>query len=599
MRVSPKAQNCRMGLFSEFKRRNVHRMAVLYVVTSWLIMQAAEVVITLASLPEWAGRLTLILLAIGFPIALIFSWFYEITPEGLSLEKEIRPGQSITHKTGRRLDFIVIALLCAGLIVFAYDKWWISGPPITSIAVLPLENLSIEAEQQFFADGMTEVLTAELGQIQSLRVISRTSAMRYKVTDKPLPEIARELAVDAIVEGSVQPVGDEVRFTLQLVDGRTDRHLWSGSYQRNIGDILTLQGEVARFIADAIQTTLTPRDKARLERKRSTTADALRLWVVGNHHLKGLEEDSFNKALRAFEEAIHRDPNFSDAYAGIAQAYAFLGSWHAAHALDTVLPLAKAAAEKAIRLDPDLAAVHFALGMIHRQDWKWEDAEREFRKGRELNPSDTAGLVEYANFLTAIGRFDQAIEVATYAVELDPFSPSAHNELGMALWFAGQDAAALGKYQDALQLDPEFFQTQWILSDYHIRAGDYDKALPFLEELKQDYENLTPVMIGLVGADHAMAGRRDDALEMLSYLLKRAETEYVPGSALAYLYAGLEDNNEAVAWLEVAYEQHDQSMIFLKVDPSFAKLHSDARFQDILSRMNFPDAKRDSKDQKS
>lgn len=587
-----------MRLLSEFKRRNVHRMAVLYVVTSWLIMQAAEVVMTLASLPEWTGRLTLILLAIGFPIALIFSWFYALTSEGVTLEKDVHPTDAIPHVSGRRMDFIVIALLCAGLIVFAYDKWWMSGPPITSIAVLPLENLSIEAEQQFFADGMTEVLTAELGQIQSVRVISRTSTMRYKTTEKSLPEIARELAVDAIVEGSVQPAGDEARFTLQLVDGRTDRNIWSGSYQRNIGDILTLQGEVARLIADAIQTRLTPRDEARLARERTTTSDALRLWVVGTHHLKGFEEGSFEKALHAFEEAARRDPDFANAYAGIAQTYAFLGSWHAAEALDAVLPLAKAAAKKAIQLDPDLAAAHFALGMIHRNEWQWEDAEREFRKGRELNPSDTAGLVEYANFLTAMGRFDQAIEVAMHAVELDPFSPTAHNELGMAFWFSRQNGAAFKKYQDALRLDPEFFQTLWIMADWHIWQREYDKALPFLEKLKQDFVSLPPVMIGLVGGYFAMAGHKVDAREMLAHLLIQTETEYVPGSALAYLYAGLEDYDETIAWLDVAYKQRDLSLIFLKVDPAFVGLHSDARFRDILSRMNFPDISPASEDQK-
>jgi TolB-like protein/Tfp pilus assembly protein PilF len=578
-----------MGLFSELRRRNVYRMAVLYAVTSWLIMQAAEVVMTLASLPEWTGRLTLILLAIGFPIALVLSWFYELTPEGISLEKDIRPGESITHVTGRRLDFIVIALLCAGLLVFAYDKWWMSGPPITSVAVLPLESLSSDPEQGYFADGMTEVLTAQLAQIESLRVISRTSAMHYKDTDMSLPDIARELGADAIVEGSIQPAGDEVRFTIQLIDGRTDRHLWSRSYLRDLGDVLSLQGEIARAISGEIEITLTPQSEARLARDRAVDRHALRLWAVGNHHLKGFSEDSFDKALQAFQEAVRLDPDFADAYAGIAQTYTFLGSWHAARAVDTVLPLAKAAAEKAIQLDPDLAEAHFALAGIHRLDWEWEDADREYRKGRGLDPSDTLGLVEYANFLTAMGRSNLAIEVATHAVKLDPLSPGAHNELGGALWFAGQDEAAFKKFWEALQLDPEFFQTQWVLSDYYTWAGEYDKALPFLERLKQDFETLAPVMIGLVGANFAMAGRRDDALEMLAHLLKRTETEYIPGSAFAYLYAGLDDFDETVAWLEVAYEQQDLSMIFLKVDPNFAALHSDARFQEILSRMDFPE----------
>ena len=578
-----------MGLLSELRRRNVYRMAVLYVVAAWLIMQVTEVIMALTELPSGTGEVVLVLLAIGFPIALVFSWFYELTPEGLSLDKDVKPSESIAHVTGRRMDFIVIALLCAAVIVFAYDKWWMSGPPITSVAVLPLAILSSDPEQVYFADGMTEVLTAQLAQIQSLRVISRTSAMRYKTTDMSLPEIARELDVDAIVEGSIQPAGDEVRFTLQLIDGRTDKHLWSKSYLRDLRNVLTLQGEVARAIAGEIEITLTPQSEARLTRNRTVDPEALRLWVVGNHHLKGIDEDSFNKALRAFEEATRRDPGFADAYAGIAQTYTFLGSWHAAQAVDKVLPLAKVAAEKAIQLDPDLAAGHLAMGMIHRLDWKWEDAEREFRKGRELNPSDSAGLVEYVGFSWLMGRFDQAIEVAKQAVRLDPLSPGAHNELGMALWFAGQHDAALTKYKEALQLDPDFFQTQWALSDYYLLAHEYDEALPFLENLIQDYESLAPVMIGLVGGMYARAGRTADALEILSHLLRRTETEYIQGSALAYLYAGLGDNDAALDWLEVAYEQRDITLIVLKVEPLFDGLRSDARYQDLLARMNFPD----------
>ena len=216
-----------MGLVSELRRRNVFRMAVLYVVAAWVIMQVAEVVVTLAALPDWSGKTILTLLAVGFPISLIFSWFYEITPEGISLEKDVDPAESITHITGRRLDFIVISLLCAAVILFAYDKWWISGPPITSIAVLPLDNLSNDPEQEYFAVGMTDVLTDTLAQVNGLRVISRISANRYKTRDRTLPEIAGELDVDAIVDGSVQSTGDKIRLTLQLVDGRTDRHLWS------------------------------------------------------------------------------------------------------------------------------------------------------------------------------------------------------------------------------------------------------------------------------------------------------------------------------------------------------------------------------------
>jgi Tfp pilus assembly protein PilF len=394
--------------------------------------------------------------------------------------------------------------------------------------------------------------------------------------------------VDILIEGSVQQSGEDVLFTLQLIDGRTDRHLWSDSYKRPLQDVLTLQGEVAYAIAQAVQVTLTPREEARLVRKRSTDSNAIRMWIVGNHHLKVLGEESANKALRAFEEATLRDPDFADAYAGIAHAYASLGGWHSAEVVDKVLPLARAAAEKAIELDPDLANAHFALGRVHWHMWEWEAAEREFKKGRELNPSDMWGLDGYANFLSSIGRFNDAIAVARQAVDIDPLSPVARNELGSVLWLMGQEDAALRQYQDALQLDPNFIQTQWILADYYIWAHEYDKALPFIEKLGAGADTLAPTTIGQLGGFYAIVGRGDDALDILSHLLQRTETEYIQGSALAYVYVGLKDYDAALTWLEVAYEQRDMTLVWLQHDPYFVALHGDPRFQDLLNRMNFP-----------
>ena len=576
-----------MRFLSEFKRRNVHRMAVLYVVTTWLIMQAVEVVMTLAALPDWIGRLTLILLAIGFPIALIFSWFYELTPEGISLEKEVRPGESITQATRRRLDFVVIALLCAAVLMFAYDKWWISGPPIMSIAVLPLDDFGADTDHQYLADSMTEVLTAELGQIKNLRVISRTSAMQYKDTKKRLPEIASELNVDAVVEGSIQPAGDKVRFTMQLIDGRTDRHLWARSYHRDLRDILTLQGEIARAIADEIQIALTPETEARFARERPTDSEALRLWAIGIHYLQGNEEDSFNKALQAFIEASDRDPEFAHAYAGIAHAYLYLGSWNASQELKSILPLAKIATEKALQLDPDLAEAHFALAKIYWNDWQWEAAEQEFRKGVALNPSDGFWLVEYANFLTSMGRADEAIEIAAQAVELDPVSPLAYNELAYALQAAGRYDDALDLYQKSLQLDADYDQTHALLVWFYWETGEQGKAVQYLETWAEDLESQGVTQIGYIGGFYAEFGRTDDARKVLELLHKRKETNYVPAMAFALVYLGLGEYDEAIPWLEAAHEERDLSLVWYRDESSYPEeLRNDPRIQAIIADLS-------------
>ena len=460
-----------------------------------------------------------------------------IAKKGFRLMAEVGAvdaGQARPRVTSR---IAVAAIAIVGIVGVWYLARDSQLPPADTktIAVLPLDSYSADPEQEYFTDGMTDVLTNELAQIGGLRVISRTSAMRYKATDKSLPEIARELNVDILIEGSVQQSGEDVLFTLQLIDGRTDRHLWSDSYKRPLQDVLTLQGEVAYAIAQAVQVTLTPQEEARLVRKRSTDSNAIRMWIVGNHHLKVLGEESANKALRAFEEATLRDPDFADAYAGIAHAYASLGGWHSAEVVDKVLPLARAAAEKAIELDPDLANAHFALGRVHWHMWEWEAAEREFKKGRELNPSDMWGLDGYANFLSSIGRFNDAIAVARQAVDIDPLSPVARNELGSVLWLMGQEDAALRQYQDALQLDPNFIQTQWILADYYIWAHEYDKALPFIEKLGAGADTLAPTTIGQLEASMRSSVVLGRCVEKSCQHLLQAEGNRVRASHLRWL----------------------------------------------------------------
>ncbi len=266
-----------MGLISELRRRNVIRMAVLYAIAAWLIMQVAEVIMDLANLPDWIGTTTLWLLAVGFPIALIFSWFYEITPEGLSLEKDVDRAESITHVTGRRLDFIVISLLCAAVILFAYDKWWMQGPPEKSIAVLPFENMSGDPGQEYFSDGLAEELLNLLARIPELRVTSRSSAFFYKGKKFKIADVGRELNVGHILEGSVRRSGDTVRITAQLIDVTTDAHLWSQTWDRTFDDIFIIQDEIAEAVVDALKISLLGDTPRALE----TTPEAYALYLQG------------------------------------------------------------------------------------------------------------------------------------------------------------------------------------------------------------------------------------------------------------------------------------------------------------------------------
>ena len=468
----------------------------------------------------------------------------------------IPPVTCIDAETGSdtkwRMKTVIVALISVTLLVFAYDQWIKSAPPITSIAVLPLASLSDDPEQVYFTYGITDVLTSELGQIGGLSVISRTSADVFEDSDKTLPEIARELGVDALVEGSVQSAESEVRITLQLIDGRTDRHLWSRDYRRDLQDVLTLQGEIAREIADEIAIALTPQLQARMVRERRAEPEAIRLWVVGHHQL--LQDvgqlDSTGRALRSFKEAAARDPDFAPAYAAMATAYVFQGSWMGRENPNVVLPLAISAAHKALELDPFLADAHFALGQIHWLNWQWEAVEREFRKGRELNPSHSSGLIEYANFLTAMGRAQEAIEVATQAVRLDPFSPVAYNELAFAYWASGQLDETKAWFDKSLELDPDNWQTTLLAMDLYLELGQPDKALFYLNKVRENVEGHLSESVGYAASTYAKLGHEDEARELLAQLQLRLENkEPVRAFAMALIYAALGEHDAALDWL--------------------------------------------------
>ncbi len=330
-----------MRLVSELRRRNVLRMALLYAVAAWLIVQVAEVLIDLAKLPDWIGTTTLWLLTVGFPISLIFSWFYEITPEGISLEKDVDPEVSITHVTGRRLDFIVISLLCAGLILFAYDKWWMQGPPEKSIAVLAFENMSGDPGQEYFSDGISDELLNLLAQIPELTVISRSSAFSFKGKDITIPEVAEQLNVALVLEGSVRRDGDRVRITAQLIEARSDSHLWSKSYDRTLDDIFTVQDEIAGAIIDALKVKLALVAGVAVQPTiiKAANTDAYDAYLRGRELI--YRRENLEDAVRHLERSLRLDSNFAPAHAQLAIATILLtgyGSITAEEARRTSIP---------------------------------------------------------------------------------------------------------------------------------------------------------------------------------------------------------------------------------------------------------------------
>ncbi len=460
---------------------------------------------------------------------------------------------------------------------------------IKAIAVLPLANLSRNPEEDYFVDGMTEAVITDLAQIGSLRVISRTSAMRYKDSNKPLPEIARELNVDGLVEGSVLRAGDRVRITAQLIHAATDQHIWAKSYERDASDVLALQSEVARAIADEVQAKLTPQERARLARPRRADPAAHEAYLKGRYYWARATEESVRKSIEYFEEAIAKDPRYALAHAGLADAYNQLCN----PILEivpqgAVIPKVQAATTRALELDDTLADAHISLGRIKfYYDWDWAGAEKSFRRAIELSPNYSYAHYVYALLLSALGRHTEAIHESRRAQESDPVSLLVNSVAGLVYCFARQFGTAEEQLRKALQLDPNFMFAHWILGGICLVAmGRYDEAIAELQKAIALSGNVAHPR-GLLGYAYAKLGRKDDALRVLAELDELSKQRYVAPSSRAFPYSGLGDERSFDA-LEEAYQQRSSSLVWVGVFPHWDDLRTRPRFQDLLRRMNFP-----------
>jgi len=456
---------------------------------------------------------------------------------------------------------------------------------IRSIAVLPLANRSGDPAQEFFADGMTDALIADLAQIAALRVISRTSAMRFKGSDKPLPEIARELHVDGVVEGSALLAGGRVRITVQLIEAASDRSLWARSYERELTDILTLQSEVARAIADEVRVQVTPEERTRLERKGPVNPAAHVAYLQGRFLWNRWNTESFRQSLERYREAIEADPGYALAWAGLADSYATLGNTNAMAPAEAYVK-AREAAVRGLALDPSLAELHASLAYVHRfHDWDWALAEREFLRALELNPGYATGRRWYAQFLSGLGRHEEAIAEAERALELDPLSLVIHTAVGDVLFYARRYERAVSYYRRCVELDPTFGPGHTDMARALEHLGRNDEAIDeFLTGVGHAPGGEPPASTGLATL-LAAAGRREEAAAMLAKLIERSKTAYVSPYGIASAFAVAGENAKALDWLERAYAQRDGTLVVIKVHPRMDGLRAEPRFRELLAKM--------------
>jgi serine/threonine-protein kinase len=514
---------------------------------------------------------------------------------GMGREPSASVARTVQGPIGRRGWIVaVVAVGLAGVaMLFRLDVGGLrsqlfgGGARIESLAVLPLQNLSNDPEQDYFVDGVTEALISNLARIGSLRVISRTSVMTYKGTKKTLPQIARELNVDAVVEGSVVRSGNRVRITAQLIRASTDAHLWADDFERDLRDVLSLQGEIAQTIAREIKAKLTAEERAQLSAARPVDPQAHEAYLKGRYYWTKRPTD-VEKAIEYFQKAIVIDPGYAPPYAGLADTYATLGSWeNGALPPKEAFSKAKSAAAKAIELDPKLSEGHHSLAYTHlHYDWDWPASEQEFKTALELNPGDAVALHWYSHFLTAMGRHEESLAITNRGLQISPLDPTFNFHLAWAHYMARKPDLCIAESKRGIELDMAPYWFHFFLGWGYEQNGMHAEAIRALEEAASRSKQ-SPVTIWALGHAYAVGGRTAEANRLLENLIERSQQKYVPPYEIGMVYLGLGQKDRAFEWFEKAFVERSGWMAYLKVDPRLDPVRTDPRYADLLRRVGF------------
>ncbi|MGI8770034.1 MAG: winged helix-turn-helix domain-containing protein [Acidobacteriaceae bacterium] len=524
---------------------------------------------------------------------------HHLTASGSEVSSPALPGEI---PRGRKLPFrwrytlalgglVAAALigLAVGLTLHYASKRAPAKPrldQVRSLVVLPLENLSGDKDEEYFSDGMSDELIASLAKVRSLRVISRTSSMEYKGTHKPLSEIARELNVDAVVEGTVLRSKDRVRITAELVQVSSDRALWAETYESEMGDILSLQQRVASAIVSHIQIELTPQEQRQLVASRPVNAEAYENYLKGKYYWNKRSEAGLTKAIEYFTLATKNDPQYALAYAGLADCYGIIGAAIVGTVpAKDVAPKAQAAAMKAMEIDPSLAEAQTSLATVRlNYNWDWPGAETGFKHAIELNPSYATAHQRYSLYLIAMGRSQESLAEMNRALWLDPLSVSMNFSLGWRLYMARRYDEAIQQLRNTTDMDPTFALAHLVLGQAYEQKAEYPLAIAEFQKAVAGSHNSPPMLAALAHV-YAISGRQSEARRLLEQLKQRSKQQYVSPFYIALVYAGLEQSDQAVKWLESAYADRSNPIIFLRVDPEFDGLRSNPGFQKLLNRL--------------
>ena len=581
------------NFFVELKRRNVYKVGVAYVVAGWALSQGIAQVFPVFDVPNWVVRLLVLLIIVGLPVALVLAWMFEITPQGIKRTEtaDAMPGATQRKKHAWIYVVVIGGLLSIGL--FFLGRYTAQTPrqseeasgviPEKSIAVLPFDNLSGDPDNAYFTEGVQDEILTRLAKVADLKVIARTSTQKFKSTPENLPEIAKQLGVRNILEGSVQKANDQVRVNVQLINALTYAHLWADTYDRRSTDIFAVESEIAKNVADALQAKLTGSEKSSIAKAPTADAEAYELYLKGRFFWNKRSGADLRKAIEYFNQAIAKDPNYALAYAGLADSYLLLPNYGSASMQESVPP-ARAALKKALELDDSLAEAHASSGLLDTFECRLERAITDFERAIQLKPNYATAHHWLMFGRLSLGHLDQAIEEGKRALKLDPLSPIINADFAWTYFCARRFDKAERQACKTLEIDPQFFLAHYYLGQVLQFKGHLSEAIA---EFQKAVElNGDPDSLGMLGQAYARNGQKDEAQKILLRLNEEAKSRYVAPYATALVYLGLGEKERALDDLERAYQRGDTNYLFvIRVDPMVDDLRGHPRFDALVQKI--------------
>jgi len=585
------------NFFAELKRRNVYKVAVAYAIVGWLVMQIAATVVPALHLSDAITSAVVLLTLLGFPIALVLAWAFELTPEGIKRTEDVAPNESmsITRRTGRKLTAVIILVAVVASALFAWQFLRPRTTPVAagtgprteipekSIAVLPFENATHNADTEYLSDGISEALINSLSELQQLKVIARSTAFRYKGKQIDPQEVGRELKVRTVLMGVVRQAGDRLNVQVDLVDAVTGAQLWGEEYERKLADVLAVKQALVREVTEKLRLKLTGEQQQRLTQRDTTNPEAYQFYLRGRYYWNKRTAENLKKAIEQFQQAADKDPNYALAYVGLADCYLLLEDYAGTPASET-FPKAKAFAQRALQLDSSLAEAHTSLAYVYTNLWQWEQAEEEFKRSIKLNPNYSTAHHWDSIYLLDLGRNDEAMVEIKRAHELDPLSLIIGTTLTYAYFAEGDVNSSIAQCKRVIDLDPNFPRAHEYLGLAYLKEGRHSEAIAELQKaVELSGRERRPLRE--LGYGYGISGKRAEALAALKELEGKYEKGRAIGQDLAAVYAGLGDKDQAFAWLEKDFQTRSGLLAWTRWTPAFESLRSDPRSADLLRRM--------------